>query len=718
MSNSGGFHDLLFELSNENRYGILLSLRDRAQRITDLTNEMGLNTTEVRRHVARLGEVGLIRRDLDGYYNLTHYGEMVLTTVQEFEFMERHREYFNSHSTRDIPEKLVKRIGDLRGSRFTGDVLDFIRQIESLIEEAEEYVWLIVDQFPLNFLGTINGAIERGVRFRLMEPWDLIFRTEFDELKTDELQSLNRAIHTPLVERSTYDHGKLYMYLSERSCILSFPTQEGEIDYKGFNSNDEASLEWCRDLFGLFWETARHGVKPPLDVEDEEEREMISVSEDHAVIEGRNDPSIDPKIVQDAVDNYGKVTLKGEFNFGTSSIKISRSVSLKGEGREDGIPLTKVKKQGWQFPSTMYEHLILVEGEGIDVTIENIHFTDFNNICLLAYQGNSIRILENRITLQTVLGRGTRFGIWGDQVIGILVSNNNEKGSFPGGTTVEGNYLDFATWYILGKFRPKTGRENEPDYRPDLDSHENYMSYGIVVRDSLGSVRVEENDVRNMNAKCIWILDNWDSSEILVKKNRVHSGVFGSYAINTNYAGYGICAFSHWEARNPRQGYRLSIVDNEIECSKVNYLGIAVHGPLEGVQGSVKLQDGEILRNRIYLDDGSVGVLIYRCDGFEVAENQISGKAYYGIQLTGGDKIRDLELSAERNIVKRNKMGSLEIKAPDIYSETLIDGQIFSCSREGSKTAYVWLNSYTRYNSINVSEEVSVIDEGTSNAIN
>jgi hypothetical protein len=50
MSVSNGFHDLLFEMSNEIRYGILLILRGQPKRITDLTRQMELITIEVRRH--------------------------------------------------------------------------------------------------------------------------------------------------------------------------------------------------------------------------------------------------------------------------------------------------------------------------------------------------------------------------------------------------------------------------------------------------------------------------------------------------------------------------------------------------------------------------------------------------------------------------------------------------------------------------------------------
>ena len=74
----------------------------------------------------------------------------------------------------------MKRIGDLSGSVLTDNILDFIRQIEYVIREAEEHVWLLVDQFPLNHLSLIVEAVERGVRFRILEPRNRILTPDLE----------------------------------------------------------------------------------------------------------------------------------------------------------------------------------------------------------------------------------------------------------------------------------------------------------------------------------------------------------------------------------------------------------------------------------------------------------------------------------------------------------------------------------------------------------
>ena len=126
----------------------------------------------------------------------------------------------------------------------------------------------------------------------------------------------------------------------------------------------------------------------------------------HIILEGSNDPNIDTQALQDAVDNFDEVILRGRFNlnsslkrilpYGTTSIKISKSVVIRGEGREDNIPSTKIVKSNWKFPNQEYDTLLCIEGEDIDVSIENLHFQDFNGICIAASHGNSVKICNNR----------------------------------------------------------------------------------------------------------------------------------------------------------------------------------------------------------------------------------------------------------------------------------------------------------------------------------
>ena len=717
MSAVEGFHDFLFEVSNEKRYEILIALREKAKRITDIAREMELKTPEARRHVSRMSEVGLIQRNVEGFYSITPYGEGMLILLKEFDFMTRHRDYFQTHKLTTIPTRLLKQIGALGESIETVNVLDFLRYTENLLKESNEYVWFCVDQFPMNSLTTIVESIERGVQLRIIEPRERILNPDIESMTSEETQALSRTRQTPLVDQRMVDDVNIVMFISEKRCVIAFPMSDGQFDYKGFTASDSSSLNWSTELFQHYWDEAEsRTTTPSVQVKRgliAERGESIS----RVVVIGRGRPNVDAQAIQDAVDNYDEVILKGSFNLGTSTIYINRSVVLRGEGRENDIPSTKVYKKGWTFPFFVEDHsLLLVRGEDIDVTIENIHFTDFNYMCINNRFGNSVKIVDNRITLKTGLGRGITYGSRGDHVIGIISGGSGEGRSFTNGVLIEGNYLDFASDYSRGGFLSRKGLENDPNYRPDLETHENYCGTGILINYNVGEVIVRDNIVLNMNSRGIIVNDNHETAEIRVVDNTIVSEVYGSYPYSSHMAGVGIFAQSTWLDAIP-SGARVEITENEIRCDKLNYCGIAIYGQSRYEEGASKLGECIVRENNIHLGDGSVGVIIRQNDRTEVVDTKISGKAYYGFHLWGDEDREGFDLGANDNLIKDNDLIDLEIKIPDDYSDSHVDGRMFTGSEGKSVTSHVWLNKFTTRNAINVKADETVIDEGTSNTI-
>lgn len=88
------------------------------------------------------------------------------------------------------------------------------------------------------------------------------------------------------------------------------------------------------------------------------------------------------------------------------------------------------------------------------------------------------------------------------------------------------------------------------------------------------------------------------------------------------------------------------------------------------------------------------------------------GSGYRGEKTSG-----KLDLSAVNNNVEDNDMDSLAIKKSDKYSNNHADGRMFAYSSDGSATANLWFNLYTKYNSVKLKQGESIIDEGKNNSI-
>ncbi len=714
MSASEGFYDLLFEISNEHRHMILLLLQKKAMRITDIAKEMDLNNPEIRRHISRLRDIGLIQRDVEGYYHLTPYGETSLVLFQELKFLSANRKYFLIHTPSKIPTEFVKRIGELGASANITNPMDFFRHTENLLKESKEYVWLLVDKFPMNSLSTIVETIDRDVKLRIIEPTERILNPDLYAMTSEETQALSRTRHTPLVEQRMVDEVNAYLFVSDTRCIVALPNPDGQYDFKGFTATDDSSLKWCRELFLHCWDEAeQRTIAPVTQVRRGRVTRRLEPSE-RVVVVGRERPEIDAQAVQDAVDNYDEVLLRGTFNFGSSMVQISRSVVVRGEGREDDIPTTTIYKKGWRFPFTEFDCVFKVDGEGAEVTIENIQFTDFNHICIWGVRCDSLNIKDNRITLMTGYGRGMTYGAFGDVVVGIWI-RGSEPSVFRGRVRIEGNYIDFARGGAFGGFLTRGGLEENPEYRPDLFNHEYYMGFGVGIHQASGAVSIESNVIRNANARGIAITGSLPSADVRIRRNIIESDVYGSYPFSSPEAGAGILAQSAWGFPSP--GFNVEIEENTINLDRLNQCGIRVLGPVMDREGADKLRGGTIRNNRIRLKDGYEGIHVRKCDDFEVADNSISGEAYYGIRISGRRKSGELDLSALNNLVEGNDMGELRIRDNDEYSNAHADGFIFAGSPGGSATAHVWLDKFSKNNTVKVKTDEIVIDEGEENMI-
>ncbi|UCE38765.1 MAG: DUF1724 domain-containing protein [Thermoplasmata archaeon] len=712
--------DLLFELSNDERLSILLKLSEEPMRPTRLSNDLGLKIQAISRHLSRLDEVGLTLKGVDGTFRLTPFGELALRQLIEWEFMSQHRAYFTTHSSAHLPQESVKQIGDLMKGQYLDSVMDFLRCIETIINEADEYVWFQIDQYPVNALKNVQDAIDHGVRFRCIEPYELVSGPILSMFMPGEEEGLRRAWSTPLAEQRTLESIDVFIFLSEKRCVLAFPSPDGEFDYRGFTADDERSLNWCKSLFEHYWETAepRIYISPTEYIRPTRIRKPEVETFERVTVVGRDDASVDAQAVQDAVDNYDEVILRGTFNFGTSKIIISRSVVIRGEGRENDVPSTKIYKKGWTFPLIRpsnfpleeRDHVFLVNGEGADVSLENVYFTDFNCMCICGIRGNSMTIRNNRITLETGLGRGENYPSWGDIIVGI-----HQERSFPGGVVIEGNYLDFALSRMFGGYI-LSGPKEDPSYRPNLVNHEYYIGVGICTMRARGRVVIENNVVRNMNTTGIAATEGTTSADVIIRNNRVTSELYGSYWYDPRWAGYGILANPGWYSPGP--GFHVEITGNTIKYVKDHYCGIALLGPeFSPVKGTGKLIGGIVKNNKIHQDNGSVGIFVESCDGFEIAGNVLSGKAYFGIGIFPRSDPQQTMLGAYENIIEDNDMRGFEIKDSDENSKSVFDERTYAGSKAGSATAHIWLNVNTKRNVVKVSSGETVIDEGEDNTI-
>ena len=162
------------------------------------------------------------------------------------------RDYFSEHVVTHLPLEFVERIGELKQSNHR-NVIDFLHYINQMIKEANEFVWLCVDQYPITAIEVIREALNRRVRFRVVEPRGKTSRPELELETPEEAQALAGTRRLPLGQQKTVDEIHVFMALTESRCAFAFPTRDGQFDYIGFTSSQENPRKWCQNLFERLW---------------------------------------------------------------------------------------------------------------------------------------------------------------------------------------------------------------------------------------------------------------------------------------------------------------------------------------------------------------------------------------------------------------------------------------------------------------------------------
>ena len=257
--------NLLFEVSNEDRLRILHLLHQQGMNVTQLSKALGLSSQEASRHMSRLNKIGVTIKESDGKYHLTLYGKLLLTQIQGIDFTSRHQQYFRDHTLDQLPCPFNHRLGELSSSTFISDIMVVFTNIETVIQEAEEYLWVITDQYLPSNMSLHIAAYERGVRERDIEAKNWVVPQRIKESLRDEeaiAQGIHHARATAVLEERMLDQLDLYLFMSEKEvAIVAFPLPDGRFDYFGFSSTDDQAHAWCRDVFEHYWERAYPRLK-------------------------------------------------------------------------------------------------------------------------------------------------------------------------------------------------------------------------------------------------------------------------------------------------------------------------------------------------------------------------------------------------------------------------------------------------------------------------
>lgn len=397
-----------------------------------------------------------------------------------------------------------------------------------------------------------------------------------------------------------------------------------------------------------------------------------SFAYDH-VVTGKGNAEYDLKVVKEAVDQGGKLLLKGSFTFGPKgSVNISNDIEIYGELNDEGMPVTKINGGFWTFHTTLPSTDSPLPGPGPKVKIKNIHFDGATWTPMYFPYTSGAKISGNIITnvqphaLPVKWSGGEELLVNAGALMGTRFAHREKI--IPGAVT--GNL-------VFNNNKVNLGCE-----KPELT-----MGQGAFFIWTWGAtIEIKGNKIRNVSRNSIETLDNYLDEEgrgsVLIADNNIVTPSVGiPFPSPTTPNGIIVGWFlDRTGGGDPAKNSKITVLRNYVQTNGETSVGIA------------SLSDSTaILGNRVEVKGGkqSKGIAQLGCNAF-IARNQIDG--------TGGWALRALSwkgIEANRNTFAWNDVSGFKASASDfqcVGNNNTFIGR--SCNFDNKGMANIMLTQY------------------------
>jgi predicted transcriptional regulator len=244
--------ELLFNLASADRLVLLRKIDAGGQNLTNLSKTINASMAEGTRHIKRLTEAGLVRKDSEGFYGTTPVGKSILRLLPGIGLLLEHRDYFKSRELSFLPLEFVERIGELSTARRVNQLSAVLEHIKSVVSQGKNHVWLISDNLFPQWPGIGSAFLSTDLPVRLIAE-ESTSRKVLSEYKS----------RLPRSEIAVLKEVRIGMAINESTAGVCFPTETGGIDFtSGFAGSDPTFLTWCNNLFEHYWASARKIYTP------------------------------------------------------------------------------------------------------------------------------------------------------------------------------------------------------------------------------------------------------------------------------------------------------------------------------------------------------------------------------------------------------------------------------------------------------------------------
>jgi predicted transcriptional regulator len=238
---------LFFELSSAERISIMLELKKKSLKLSQVSRKMDLTVTESSRHLQRLREAKLIQKNTEGHFSVSTFGDLILSLISPLNFVTKNQKYFQEYNMSGVPEQFIERLGELEKSTYVKETFKNLEEGEKEIREAEEFVWILSNDIFSNTIPVLMEKAKKTFDLRIILP-----DGKFPPEDLSRLPSTNQNI-----QKGTLSRVDVLVVMTEKYAVFCLPDHKGRIDYTGFGGKDDKFHKWCKDLFLYYWNRAK-----------------------------------------------------------------------------------------------------------------------------------------------------------------------------------------------------------------------------------------------------------------------------------------------------------------------------------------------------------------------------------------------------------------------------------------------------------------------------
>jgi predicted transcriptional regulator len=240
-------HKLLFELSSPERLKLMLELQKNPRKLSQISRKMDLTATEGSRHLQRLRETKLIQKNIEGYFSVSSFGELILLLLSPLDFVTKHQNYFLEYDVSPLPYEFVGRMGELNEGEIGTDILSNIDYLGQEIRNAQKFIWIQTNQVLKNLIQLVLEKIKQPFDFKYISPENIML--------PDDKAPIPSTL--PGVQKRVLPKVNIIVIVTDKAAGFCLPDASGQIDYRNIHGTDPKFRKWCEDLFLYYWNQAK-----------------------------------------------------------------------------------------------------------------------------------------------------------------------------------------------------------------------------------------------------------------------------------------------------------------------------------------------------------------------------------------------------------------------------------------------------------------------------